>query len=477
MLHDLKRLAKHSAVYGLGGVVSRVVAVFLLPLYTRYLTRDDLGAVGVLIALSAILVTVLRGGMGSAFFRFSFDSRDPAHRRLVLRTSFWFTMSMATLGLAAGLALAGPIATALSLGDADLVRAAFVGLWAQMNYEQLTSLFRLEERSLAYVGASLVNIAITIGTTILLVVVLEQGALGVIVGNFTGTLIVYLALLGYRREQLGLQLDRRLLGEMNRFGLPLVPSALALWTMNFSDRFFITKLASLAEVGLYEIGVRIASPMVLLLTAFRMAWPAFAYSLEDDREARRTYGYVLTYLVFVTSWGALALGLLSPWLVRVLAQPRFYEGSRVVAPLAFAFAVFGCYTVVAIGVGRARRTQFNWAATGLAALVNVALNLLLIPRYGMMGAAVATLAAYAVLFVAMTARAQRVYPVPYQWRRVGTLLGAAGALTVLGKVLDAPLPLALALIAVYPLVLLPLGFYLPGERRRLRALVAARVGR
>ncbi|MDQ3876213.1 MAG: polysaccharide biosynthesis C-terminal domain-containing protein, partial [Actinomycetota bacterium] len=201
------------------------------------------------------------------------------------------------------------------------------------------------------------------------------------------------------------------------------------------------------------------------------------YSLEDDREARRTYGYVLTYLVFVTSWAALALGLLSPWLVRALAQPPFYKGSRAVAPLAFAFAVFGCYTVVAIGVGRARRTQFNWAATGLAALVNVALNLILIPRYGMMGAAVATLVAYTVLFVAMTARAQRVYPVPYQWRRVATLFAAAAGLTALGKALDAPLAVVLALIVIYPLVLLPLGFYLPAERRRLRALVAARVGR
>jgi O-antigen/teichoic acid export membrane protein len=109
--------------------------------------------------------------------------------------------------------------------------------------------------------------------------------------------------------------------------------------------------------------------------------------------------------------------------------------------------------------------------------VNVALNLILIPRHGMMGAAVATLVAYAVLFVAMTARAQRVYPVPYQWRRVATLFAAAAGLTVLGKALDAPLAVVLALIAAYPLVLLPLGYYLPAERRRLRAVVAARAGR
>ena len=123
---------------------------------------------------------------------------------------------------------------------------------------------------------------------------LDKGPIGVIVGNFTGTLVVYLSLLGYRREQLGLEFDRELLREMNRFGLPLVPTALFLWVTNFSDRFFLVKLADVAEVGLYSVGVRVASAMVLLLTAFRTAWPAFAYSIRDDDEARRTYAYVLT---------------------------------------------------------------------------------------------------------------------------------------------------------------------------------------
>jgi O-antigen/teichoic acid export membrane protein len=413
-----------------------------------------------------VLVTILRLGISSAFFRFYFDSPEPAQRRLVVRTSFWFTMASATLGVAAGVLLAEPIADLLGLDDANLVRAGFVGIWAQMNYEQLTSLFRAEERSTAFVLASLANIAVTIGATILLVVVWEQGALGVIVGNFTGTLAVYLALLAVHREQLGLQFSRPLLREMNRFGIPLVPAALALIAVNFSDRFFLVHLASLDEVGLYEIGVRIASAMVLLLTAFRMAWPAFAYSIEDDAEAKRTYAFVLTYLVVVASWLALALGLLAPWLVRLLTQPEFYEGERVVAPLAFGGMAYAAYIVMAIGVGRAKRTQFNWVITGVAALVNVALNLLLIPPYGMRGAAWATVAAYGVMFLAMTWYAQRVFPVAYQWRRVLTAAAAAVALLLAGKAVGG-LAAALVLALAYPVALLLLGFFLPEERRAI----------
>ncbi|CAN5290113.1 oligosaccharide flippase family protein [soil metagenome] len=468
---QLRRLGKHSAIYGLGGLVSRILAVLLLPLYTRYLTPSDYGKVETLIALTTVAGIALRMGITSAFFRFYFDSSEPERRRIVLRTSFWFTMTMATVGLLVGLALSREISTVLfgSSDDTELVAAALVGLWAGMNYEQLTSLFRVEERSVAFVCASLANILLTVGATLVLVVALDAGPVGVIVGNFTGTMLVYFTLVGYRREQLGLQLDRGLLREMNRFGLPLMPTALFLWTTNFSDRLFLVKLANTAEVGVYSVGVRIASAMVLLLSAFRLAWPAFAYSIEDDAEARRTYAYVLTYLVLVTTWVATGLTLLSPWIVDWLAAPSFARASQVVGPLTFAAVAFGGYIVVAIGVGRARRTQFNWVVTGAAAAVNIALNLILIPPYEMMGAAVATIAAYATMFVGMSWWAQRAYRVPYQWRRVLTAALAGAGLAVAGKLIGGGLPVALALALAYPLALLPLGFYLPAERRAIGA--------
>ena len=109
--------------------------------------------------------------------------------------------------------------------------------------------------------------------------------------------------------------------------------------------------------------------------------------------------------------------------------------------------------------------------TGAGAAVNVALNLILIPTYGMMGAAIATVAAYTTMAVGMAWWSQRIYPVPYQWRRVATATFGAVALAILGKLLDVGLPAAIALTLVYPLVLLALGFANPDERRRLTRLV------
>jgi O-antigen/teichoic acid export membrane protein len=471
--HELRRLGKHSAIYGLGGLVSRILATLLLPLYTHYLPPGSYGRVEIITAATAVLSIVLQLGISSAFFRFYFDAKEDARRLTVIRTSFWFTMTMSTLGLVLGLAFAHPFAHWLGLGDhASLVRAGAVGLWAQTNYNQLTALFRVEERSAQYAIASVANVLITVGAMVLAVAVFHWGAVGLIVGNFTGTLVVYLALLAYRTEQLGLEFDRDLFRGMQRFGMPLVPSALALWTINFVDREFVSWYKGNAEVGVYSAAVKIAGVITFVMVAFRTAWPAFAYSIDDDRDAKRTYAYVLTYLLTFASWMSLALGALSPWIVELLTDPHYQRAEKGVAVLAFAGAVYAGYTVLAIGSGRARKTQFNWVVTGIGAAANVGLNFWLIPRYGMVGAAISTAAAYVVLFVGMTVYAQSVYRVDYQWRRIVTCVGVAVGLTVAARAGSLPLAASAVLVLAYPLALAVLGFYLPSERKRLRALIA-----
>jgi O-antigen/teichoic acid export membrane protein len=465
---ELKRLARHSAIYGLGGLVSRILATLLLPLYTHYLPPNAYGRVEIVTAATAVLAIVLQLGIASAFFRFYFDAKEPPAKLTVIRTSFWFTMGMSTLGLALGVIFAAPIGHWIGLGhDPNLVRAGAVGLWAQTNYQQLTSLFRVEERSVAYAIASIANVLITVAAMVVFVAVLHWGSIGLVAGNFTGTLVVYAVLVVYRSEQLGREFDRTLLRGMQKFGMPLVPSALALWTINFVDREFVVWYKGLPEAGIYSAAVKIASVVTFVMVAFRTAWPAFAYSIEDDREAKRTYAFVLTYLLTFASWVALALGALAPWWTQLLPSAHYQRAEKGVALLAFAGAVYAGYTVLAIGSGRARRTQLNWVVTGAGAAVNIGLNFWLIPRWGMVGASISTAAAYVALFVGMTLYAQHVYPVRYQWRRVLTCIGAAVGLTIAARAAHLPLAPSFLLVLAYPFALAALGFYLPAERARL----------
>ena len=364
---QLKRLGKHSAIYGLGGLVSRILAVLLLPLYTHYLSTSDYGQIETLIALVTVLTIVLQFGIGSAFFRFYFDADDHDGRRLVLRTSFWFTMTMATLGLVLLVAFATPIAEWLfdDASAANLVRASAVALWAQLNYMQLTNLFRVEERSVAFVLASLSNVLLTVGATLLLVVVLDKGPQGVIVGNFAGTLVVYLALLGYRREQLGLQLSWPLL----RRDEPLRAAARPLGAVPLGDELQRPLLPRQAH------GYLGGRPL-LRRRPHRLGDGAPADRVQDgvarvrvlDQERRGGKAdlclgaHLPRRHLDVDRDGAGASLALARRVAR--RHREFASASRVVGPLAFAAVSFGGFIVLSIGIGRARRTQFNWVDHG-----------------------------------------------------------------------------------------------------------------
>jgi O-antigen/teichoic acid export membrane protein len=482
---QLVELSRHSLIYGIGGLVSRFIAVIMLPLYTSYVSAGDYGRIELLMATMAVAVVVIRGGANFGFIRFYFLEKDPEYRRRLIRTVFWAQMGYSTLALVLGVVLARQLAGWLGVANqgpnlqgsgTSLVVATAVLLWANVNYAQMTNLFRAEKRSVAFAIATVANIAITVGLTVVLVVVYHEGPLGIIVGNFSGTLVLYLILLAYRREQLGRQFDAKLLRSMNRFGIPLMAAALAMWVTNFGDRLMLSKLLHgsyrLTELGQYSLAYKISSAMVLLFTAFQIAWPAFAYSIEDEDEAKRAYAYVLTYLMFIAAWAAVALSLFAPWLAHWLGRkPGYWPAATAIPALAFSSVFFAGFIVVTIGAGRTRRTQFNWIAATAAAILNFGLNVWLIPAYGMLGAAYATLAAYVLLMLIRTWNAQKLYPVAYQWRRVAIVLLAAGALTGAGEALRQSLALAFALTLAYPLLLATLGFYLPAERRRLRRLL------
>jgi O-antigen/teichoic acid export membrane protein len=485
---QLYELTRHSAIYGIGGLTSRFLAVLMLPLYTSYVSAGDYGRVELLMATMAVGVVLIRGGANFGFIRFYFLDSDPDYRRRLIRTVFWTQLTYSTITMVLCIALAHPIARLLGItaagqphlhgSGASLVIATAVLLWANVNYAQMTNLFRAEKRSVAFSIATLTNIAITVGLTVLFVVVRHEGPLGIIVGNLSGTLIVWAVLLVYRSEQLGLQWDGKLLRSMNRFGVPLMGAALAMWVTNFGDRLMLSKLLHgpfrLTELGQYSLATKIASAMVLLFTAFQIAWPAFAYSIEDEDEAKRAYSYVLTYLLLIASWAALALSLFAPWLVRWFGrQPGYWPAERAIPALAFASVFFAGFIVVTVGAGRTRRTGFNWIAATVAAGVNFGLNLWVIPAYGMLGAAYATLIALIVLMAIRTVSAQKIFPVAYQWRRVAMVVLTAGALTAIGEAIGHSLPLAFVLTLAYPLVLAALGFYLPAERRRLKRLLPA----
>jgi O-antigen/teichoic acid export membrane protein len=470
----LRRLATTGAAYTAASILSKVIAVALLPLYTRYLTPADYGAAEILFAAVVTVSIVVRFGLIEAILRFYYkDDESPAQ---VVAGSFAGLFWLSTLGALVLLPFAGQIAEALlpepeKLGDSapDLVRIAIGGLWVLTMWEFMLTLFRLEERARAYFLTTILNVLASIGLTVVLVVGLDEGARGLLVGSYAAGAVFVLVLIVLQWRRLSLRFDRGLMRRLFRFGLPTMPAEVSLYLLNFVDRLIIVRSLGLAEAGLYSLGVKFAQAVNVLVRGFQLAWPPLAYSIRDDGEARRVYATVVTLFVTGCAWVVAGMWLLSRWIVRALADPKFFDSFEVIGLISTAVTLYALYLVLVVILGRTGRTEFNLPAAIGALVVNVLLNLLLVPPLGIVGAGLALVASYVVVLGLMYAFTQRLFPVPYEWGRLLRVVLTVAALVGLAEIFvptegATGLLLRAALFAAYPLLLFGTGFFTPGER-------------
>src|SRR3954470_8437245 len=476
----LRRLATTGAAYTAASIVSKVIAVALLPLYTRYLSPEDYGAAEILFAAVVTASIVVRLGLIEAILRFYYkEDEDPA---AVVAGSFAGLFWLSTLGALVLLPFAGSIAKllipepeALGASAPDLVRIAIGGLWVLTMWEFMLTLFRLEERARAFFLTTILNVLASIGLTVVLVVGLEEGARGLLVGSYAGGAAFVLALIVLQWRRLSLRFDRGLMRRLFRFGLPTMPAEVSLYLLNFVDRLIIVRSLGLAEAGLSSLAVKFAQAVNVLVRGFQLAWPPLAYSIRDDDEARRAYSVIVTLFVAGCAFVVTGMWLLSRWIVRALAAPEFFGSYKGIGLVATGVTLYALYMVLVVILGRTGRTEFNFPATAAALVANIALNLALVPSLGIVGAGLALVASYLVLLALMYVFTQRLFPVPYEWGRLIRVLAVSATLVGLGELL---LPTEgfpgfarrLLFALPYPIALLASGFFTHAERRWLARL-------
>lgn len=470
----LRRLATTGAAYTAASILSKVIAVALLPLYTRYLSTEDYGVAEVLFSAVVFASIIVRFGLIEAILRFYYrDDEDPDE--VVASTFaglFWFS----TVGALVALPFAAPLSELLVDESApELMRIAIGGLWVLTMWEFMLTLFRLEERARAFFLTTILNVIAAIALTVVLVVGLDEGARGLLLGSYATGAAFVLALIALQWRRLSLRFDPALLRRLFRFGLPTMPAEVSLYALNFVDRLIILRSVGAAEAGLYSLAVKFAQAVNVLVRGFQLAWPPLAYSIRDDEEARRVYATVVTLFTAACAFVVAGMWLFSRWIVRALAAPKFFESWEAIGLIAVAVTLYALYLVLVVILGRTGRTEFNLPAAVAALVVNIALNLLLVPSLGIVGAGLALVASYLVVLGLMYVFTQRLFPVPYEWGRllrvvltVAVLVGAAELLVPTEGALG--LLLRAALFAAYPVVLWVTGFFSEEERRWIERL-------
>jgi O-antigen/teichoic acid export membrane protein len=302
------------------------------------------------------------------------------------------------------------------------------------------------------------------------------GVVGVLYSSLISGTLVTTVLAVYTVRQVGLTFSRNKLRDVAAFGAPLIITSAAAFTINFSDRFFLRHFSTMATVGVYALGYKFGFMLSLLIVQpFDMIWQARLYDIRKQDASGRMFSRLFEYYCFVLVAAALGLSIGIKELLTIISPKDFHAAYKVVPVVALAYVFQGTNRFFLAGTYIAKKTVFL-AIVGLAcAAANIGLNILLIPRYGMLGAAWSTVVSFFLMSASAWYVSQRVYRIPYVFSRVAMLIGLATVLYLVSALFQLPslllqVLLKLALLAALPITLYFFGFFSEREVEKGKAL-------
>lgn len=480
MLVHLRRISSQTLIYGLGDAATRIAALLLLPIYTRLLSPDDYGKLAICILFATVVGLILDFGQRTAFFRFYFDSDDPAARRRLTGTVLIFLLAAAAATLLPLIwffhRIASPLVKDVAL--IPLIQIALITTFFDLGSTIPFAIFRAKQYAVQYAVLSLARFLISVCLGITGVVILRWGVLGLICANLATSVLFFMICLALSAREIQWTVDLSLLGSLLRFGLPLVPAGLAYWALNLSDRFFLQKYADLSQVGVYALSYSIAGVLHMIMGWFNTAYAPYCYSLAKDQNARNVYARMMVYSLTALTLIGLGLSLFAPEVLAVLTPPQFHGAARVIPLVVLSYLFFELYYLISFGLDLTMKTSYAPIIIGAGALINLILNLILIPRFGMMGAATATVLSYMLLPLIEYPIVQRFYPVRYEWWRLLKLFIVSIGIYLVGMSLKTgrvwvDLAVGILLVLAWGLILLVTGFLVPNELSAARAASSA----
>lgn len=489
IVSDLKRIGSASGLYAVGEMLNRGMAFLLLPVYTRFLPQAEYGTLDLLNVLSGVLFAVLLLGMPSALTKvFHRDCDGPEQQSRAFATAMALDLPVLLLGGGVLFWLAEPVGRWVigQEGQGPLVRLVIATAVSASLIAIVLSSFRTRERALAFVALNFLQFVPAMALNIVLVVHMGLGVRGVLVGNLLSSLIALPVGLWMVRRKESFRFDPRLVRPLFRFGVLLIPVGLASWIVDLSDRWVLRLYTDLEEIAVYGVGYKIGMILQMAIVwPFQLAWPSVSFSISKRSGHETTYARTTTYLLFVLCLGALGLSLTARSGLPVLTGEAYREAISVVPWVALAYLFNGLHYCLTPGIHVEGRTRYLTVFSSVAAAANLGLNFLLVPRFGVLGAAWATTITFCLLAVLTYGLSQRVHPAPHEWGRWAKIAGCALVVFALGVLAEPEgswlrfgWHLGLAVVG-FPLLTLLTGWIEPEERDLLRSLgktLRARIG-
>jgi O-antigen/teichoic acid export membrane protein len=428
-------VARHSLIYGVGIVLSKSVSFVMLPVYTRFLTPGDYGVMELIDMSLDVIAMMAGGGLAVGIFRFYHKATSDAERNSIVSTALLALATSYLLVAMVTFLFASQLSALVfqSTTYAPLVRIAAGSLAFQSLLIAPLAYIRVRHKSTVFVAANLAKLVLALVLNIVFVVGYRMGARGVLTSTLISTAIVGTALGLYTLRQVGLSWSPKALRSLLRYGTPLVLTQFATFIATFGDRYFLQHASQLTTVGIYTLAYQFGFMLGTIgYMPLELVWAPMRFQVANRADRDEIYARVFVYLNLVLITVAVGITLFISDLLHLMTTPAFYPAASIVPLILVAYVLQGWAGVQDIGIHIRERTSLLTLSNWLSAAAAIAGYALLIPRYLGMGAAVATIIAFAVRYGTTYVFAQSLWPVKYRWQPVIRMIGAGVVACIIG---------------------------------------------
>lgn len=473
MFSHFKKLGQQIMIYGIGDTVNKLIAILSVPLFTRYLTPADYGVAGILAVANTLLLSICDLGLTSGIARYFHE--DVKRRSLLVSTAQIMLISL-TLIIAL---IALPFRDQISLIFFKSASYGYIVLLSLMTLPLAISVsaplmqIRLEEKPKVYTFFSLLNVISGLVMSVVFIVILRHGIKGMFESLFLNAALQAVLVGIYALRQNKPVFSYELFKKMFVFGSPFILNGIFIWVINWADRVILSRFTNLSEVGLYSMSYAVGMAIMLPIGAFSSSWMPFFTSVAKDENAKHLYAKSLTYYGLVVGFFVLVISIFGRDYFEFFTPSQFHGAYLAVPLIALAYAFQGSFSITAVSSFLSKKTIYDVYAVAIAMVVNIGLMFLLIPHYGRVGAAWATMISYFTLPITIALFTQRFYPIQYEYKRLLQVMIVGLGVYFLARFIYHPtwenVLLRLVIILIYPLVLFAIGFFEQGEIDKIKS--------
>ena len=477
MIENIKSTLKNSFIYSLGSISTKLAGLILIPLYTDYLTVSEYGILALLEISSQLIIAVFSMKINSALFRWYWEEEYRNKQKSIFFTTLIFTVFI-SLSLCIVLLKFTPYFSTLLFNTENytyLIKLLLISAALQIISQMPLTLMRLQEKSILYSSANIVRLIITLICTIYFIVSLGKRVEAVYEAQIIGHFIFFIIIIKYILKNIEIRFQSKTLLAMLAFSFPLIFVEVSSVVFNITSRYCLNFLGTLADVGTFSLGFKVANSIhIFLISSAMLAVFPIVFKKMNDPDNKRFYSKLMTYFSFVVMIFVLTASIFSKEIIRILTDNREYWIAHEVIPLICLTIFFGMLKSLSlIGLHITKKTKTIAIITVMMTLLNICLNLFFVSYWKSIGAATATLLSQIVFFITIFKSAQKQYYIPFELIKIGKILFIGLLLYLLSFIFNEfdlfwRMTLKSALILIFPFLLYFFQFFEEIELIRIK---------